>query len=557
MLISKYCETEYSSYEDFRDRFKINVPDNFNFGYDVVDELGRTTPDARALVWCNDKGEEAGFTFADIKRLTDKAANLFASYGIGKGDVVMTLLRSKYQYWICAVALHKLGAILLPAVHQLMEKDLEYRFNAAAVKAVVVIDNPRLLQAIDHVQPKCPSLLYKFVAGESAEGYINFDEAVEAASENWTRPTGDQATCNDDTMLMYFTSGTTGMPKMVTHDFRYPLGHILTAKFWQNLQPGDLHFTSADTGWAKTSWGKIYGQWLSEAAVFVYDYDSKFNPTDLLRVIEKHKVTVFCAPPTVFRFLIKADIANFDLSSLRHCCIAGEPLNAEVYNKWKEITGLELREGFGQTETCVLIGTFPWITVKPGSTGKPSPHFNVKLLGDDGVEVERGDEGEICIDISHGRPAGLTSGYYHNPERTAEIMYDGWYHTGDMAWMDEDGYLWFVGRADDVIKSSGYRIGPFEVESALLEHPSVLEAAITAVPDPERGQIVKATIVLAKGYTASDALKKELQDHVKRTTAPYKYPRVIEFVDEIPKTFSGKIKRAELRRQAADAKKGN
>ena len=548
MLISKFCETDFSSYEDFKARFKIRVPENFNFAYDVMDELAATKPDARALVWCDDKGGEVTLTFGDMKRLSDKAASMFASYGIAKGDVVMTLLRSKYQYWICALALHKLGAVLVPATHQLVEKDLKYRFNAAGVKAVVAVGDTRLLTAIDNVKGETPTLEHRFVVGAEQDGWIDFDKAVEAASADFTRPTGDAATTNDDLMLMYFTSGTTGMPKMVVHDFRYPLGHILTAKFWQNLQPGDLHFTHADTGWAKTSWGKIYGQWLSEAAIFVYDYENKFKPTDLLHVIEKHKVTVFCAPPTVFRFLIKADIENYDLSSLRHCCIAGEPLNAEVYNKWKEITGLELREGFGQTETAVLIANFPWIDAKPGSTGRPSPHFDVKLIDENGDEVEPGDEGEICIDISNGRPAGLTCGYYKNPEKTAEIMYDGWYHTGDMAWMDEEGYLWFVGRADDVIKSSGYRIGPFEVESALVEHPAVLEAAITAVPDPERGQIVKATVVLVKGYTASDALKKELQDHVKRTTAPYKYPRIIDFVDEIPKTFSGKIKRAEIRK---------
>lgn len=548
MLISKFCETDFSSYEDFKARFKIRVPENFNFAYDVMDELAATKPDARALVWCDDKGGEVTLTFGDMKRLSDKAASMFASYGIAKGDVVMTLLRSKYQYWICALALHKLGAVLVPATHQLVEKDLKYRFNAAGVKAVVAVGDTRLLTAIDNVKGETPTLEHRFVVGAEQDGWIDFDKAMEAASADFTRPTGDAATTNDDLMLMYFTSGTTGMPKMVVHDFRYPLGHILTAKFWQNLQPGDLHFTHADTGWAKTSWGKIYGQWLSEAAIFVYDYENKFKPTDLLHVIEKHKVTVFCAPPTVFRFLIKADIENYDLSSLRHCCIAGEPLNAEVYNKWKEITGLELREGFGQTETAVLIANFPWIDAKPGSTGRPSPHFDVKLIDENGDEVEPGDEGEICIDISNGRPAGLTCGYYKNPEKTAEIMYDGWYHTGDMAWMDEEGYLWFVGRADDVIKSSGYRIGPFEVESALVEHPAVLEAAITAVPDPERGQIVKATVVLVKGYTASDALKKELQDHVKRTTAPYKYPRIIDFVDEIPKTFSGKIKRAEIRK---------
>lgn len=551
MIITKYCETDFTSYEDFYSRFKINVPDNFNFAYDVVDRLAAEKPGERALVWCNDKGEERVFTFSDIKRLSDKAANMFLSFGIKKGDAVMTTLRSAYQYWITAVALHKIGAILIPATYQLTDKDIEYRINSAKVRAIVTVGCSELMSYIDKAAENCPSLEFKFVVSGCAAGYIDFDAELEAASADFARPTGDTATKNSDIMLLYFTSGTTGYPKMVAHDFRYPLGHILTAKFWQDLRPGDLHFTHADTGWAKASWGKLYGQWLSEAAVFVYDYDKKFKPTDLLSMVEKHRVTVFCAPPTVFRFLIKEDIGHCDLSSLRHCCIAGEPLNAEIYNKWKELTGLELREGFGQTETAVLIAAFPWLKTKPGSTGKPSPHFCVKLLNETGNEAEVGEEGEICVPIADGIPAGLTIGYYKDPAKTAEIMRDGWYHTGDMAWRDEDGYIWFVGRGDDVIKSSGYRIGPFEVESALVTHPAVVEAAITAVPDPVRGQIVKASVILTKGTRPSEALKKELQDHVKRTTAPYKYPRIIEFVDELPKTPSGKIKRAELRKQDA------
>ncbi len=549
MILTRYCNTEFSSYKDFKENFQIRVPENFNFAYDVMDVLALEKPNDRALVWCNDRDEEVTLTFGDLKRLSDRAAAMFRDLGLTKGDMVMVTLRSKYQYWICALALHKLGAVLIPATHQLMAKDFVYRFNAAGVKAIVAVAEDSLLDAIDQAQPKSPTLQHKLIVGGEREGYLDFDRALENAPADFVRPTGDLGTKNDDLMLVYFTSGTSGLPKMVSHDFVYPLGHILTARFWQNLRPGDLHFTHADTGWAKSSWGKFYGQWFCEAAIFVYDYETRFVPTDLLGVIAKHKINVFCAPPTVFRFLIKEDLSHYDLSSLRHCCIAGEPLNAEVYNQWKALTGLELREGFGQTETAVLAATFPWLAAKPGSMGKPSPHFHIRLIDSNGDEVETGDEGEICIDLRAGRPAGLTVGYYKDPEKTREIIRDGWYHTGDMAWEDEDGYLWFVGRADDVIKSSGYRIGPFEVESALLEHKSVLETAITAVPDPVRGQIVKATIVLVKGVTPSEELKKELQDHVKRTTAPYKYPRIIEFVEEIPKTFSGKIRRAEIRKR--------
>lgn len=550
MFIDRFCKTDFSSYEDFYANFKINVPENFNFAYDVTDVIANENPDKTALVWCDDRGGEKILSFGDMKRLSDSAAAMLSDKGIKKGDVVMTMLRGKYHYWIVALACHKLGAVLLPATYQLTEKDIRYRISAAEVSAVISIDNAELCKHILSAAEECPSVRLKMTVGE-VEGFEELDCELAKYPPVFARPTGEAASKNDDLFLMYFTSGTSGMPKMVVHDYTYPLGHILTAKFWQNLGPDDLHFTSADTGWAKTSWGKFYGQWICEAAIFVYDYGTRFIPTDLLKAVSRYKVTVFCAPPTIFRFLIKEDVKSYDLSSLRHCCIAGEPLNAEVYNKWKELTGLELREGFGQTETCVLIATFPWIEAKPGSTGRPSPHFNTVLLDEYDNPVEPGDEGEVCVDMRNGKPAGITCGYYKDPEKTASIMHDGWYHTGDMAWRDEDGYLWFVGRADDVIKSSGYRIGPFEVESALIEHPAVLEAAITAVPDPERGQVVKATIVLAKGYEPSDTLKKELQDHVKRTTAPYKYPRIVEFVTEIPKTFSGKIRHAEIRSKDA------
>ncbi|MBO4383199.1 MAG: AMP-binding protein [Clostridia bacterium] len=547
MFIDRFCRTDFSSYEEFKREFKINVPEHFNFGYDVVDELAAIRPDSLAFIWCNDRGEEKRVTFAELKTLTDKCANLLAARGIGRGDIVMTLLRCAWQYWITAVAVHKLGAVLLPAVHQLMTKDLVYRFQASGAKAVVCADIPELRGHILEAAEICGGPQIRLGIGGKFDGFDDFDAALAAAPAEWTR----RPTENGDPFLIYFTSGTAGNPKMVTHDFRYPLGHILTARFWQNINPGDLHYTHADTGWAKSSWGKIYGQWICEATLMLYDCAGRFRPTDVLHVIEKYRVNVFCGPATVFRFLIKEDMSAFDLSSLRHCCIAGEPLNGEVYNKWKEYTGLELREGFGMTETAVLAANFPWLKVRPCSMGRPSPHFNVKLLDENGVEVERGDEGELCIPLDQGSPAGLTVGYYKDPEKTKQIIHGGYFHTGDVAWMDEDGFLWFVGRSDDVIKSSGYRIGPFEVESALMTHPAVLEAAITAVPDPERGQIVKATIVLAKGFEPSAALVKELQDHVKHTTAPYKYPRVIEFVAELPKTASDKIKRSDLRSRDA------
>lgn len=549
-FIEQYCKTEFTSDEDFRQNFKTTLPERFNFAFDVMDVLAEKTPDKRALVWCNDKGEEKIFTYKDMSLLSSKAANAFASLGIGKGDTVMMILKRRYHFWYCLLGLHKLGATAIPATNLLTGKDIAYRIEAADVKMLLCTGGPDDEQVITHVNEgieKSGRSVIKASVYGADEGYVDFDSLVESASDVYSREKFDAEYDPNTYSLIYFTSGTTGMPKMVAHDYRYPLGHISTAGFWQHLNPNDLHFTLAETGWAKCVWGKFYGQWLCEAAIFVYDYEHRFPPIDIARMIEKYKITTFCAPPTVYRFIIQEDLSGIDLSSLRASYVAGEPLNPEVYKKWLDLTGLKLREGFGQTEGPVMIFNNPWMEPKPGSMGKPTPGFGIVLLDDNGHLCEIGEEGEICIDISNGKPVGIFSGYHKDPELTHKVMHDGYYHTGDQAWIDEDGYFWFIGRGDDVIKSSGYRIGPFEVESALLEHPAVVETAITAVPDPIRGQIVKATVVLAKGYEGSDALVKELQDYVKRVTAPYKYPRIIEFVDELPKTISGKIRRVQIR----------
>ncbi|MDI9499960.1 MAG: AMP-binding protein [Acetivibrionales bacterium] len=539
---------DFASYEDFYENFKINVPENFNFAYDVVDAIATEDPEKNAMVWCNDKGDEARFTFAQMNHYSNKAANFFRSHGIKKGDPVMLILKRRYEFWFCLLGLHKLGAICIPATHLLTKKDIVYRCNAADIKMIVCVAENDVISHVEEAEPESPTLVKKALVGGTKDGWIDLVSELNAASDKFERPAGNEATSNSDIMLLYFTSGTTGMPKMVQHDFSYPLGHILTAKYWQNVSSGGLHLTVADTGWAKAMWGKIYGQWLSGASVFVYDYD-KFVPSELLEIISKYKITSFCAPPTIYRFFIKEDLTRYDLSSLKDCSIAGEPLNPEVYNQFLKATGLELREGYGQTELTVTIATYPWMKPKPGSMGKPSPGYAVDLLNDDGKSCEIGEEGQIVIYTDKSVPVGMFNGYYRDPGLTKKVWNNDIYYTGDMAWKDEDGYFWFVGRADDLIKSSGYRIGPFEVESALLEHPAVLECAITAVPDPIRGQIVKATVVLTKNYEASDALVKELQDHVKKVTAPYKYPRIIEFVNELPKTISGKIRRVEIREQ--------
>ena len=547
MLLEKYVSRlDFDSYEDFYENFKIKIPDHFNFAYDVVDELAKISPNKIALVWCNDEGKSAQFTFAQLKYYSDKTANFFKSIGIKKQDPVMLVLKRHYEFWFCILALHKIGAICIPATHLLTKKDYIYRNNAADIKAVVSVFDPEVVEHIESAQPESPTLQYKIMVGGHREGWIDFHKEMEKADEHFIRPVGEEMPTNEDISLLYFTSGTTGQPKMVQHDFLYPLGHIVTAKFWQNVTEDGLHLTVADTGWAKAVWGKIYGQWLAGSAVFVYDYD-KFVPKNLLKVISEYKVTTFCAPPTIYRFLIKEDLTQYDLSALKYCVIAGEPLNPEIYYQFLKATGLKVMEGFGQTELTVVLGNFPWMEPRPGSMGKPAPGYIVDIIDENGNSCDVGQEGQIVIRTDKQKPVGMFGGYYRDKERTENVWHDGVYYTGDMAWKDEDGYFWFVGRAYDVIKSSGYRIGPFEVESALLEHPAVLETAITGVPDPIRGAVVKATVVLAKGYTPSEELKVELQNHVKKVTAPYKYPRIIEFVDELPKTISGKIRRVELR----------
>ncbi|MGD9677443.1 MAG: AMP-binding protein [Vulcanibacillus sp.] len=545
-MLNKYLlKSDFSSYEDFFENFKINIPDNFNYSYDVIDEIARISPDKIALVWCNDKGDEAIFTFSQLKKYCDRTANIFKNLGIKKGDPVMLILKRRYEFWFCILALHKLGAICIPATHLLTRKDIVYRNNAAGIKMIVSINESEVLNHIEESITESPKFT-KVLVGGNRDGWCDYNSELEKASDNFIRTTGDESTNNQDISLLYFTSGTTGMPKMVQHNFTYPLGHISTAKYWQCVQEGGLHLTVADTGWAKAAWGKIYGQWLCGSAVFVYDYD-KFIPKELLEIVIKYKVTTFCAPPTIYRFFIKEDLSKFDMSNLVHCSIAGEPLNPEVYNQFLMATGLELREGYGQTEATVIVGTFPWINPKPGSMGKPAPGYDIVIINEFGKSCDIGEEGQIVVRTDKNKPIGMFDGYYRDKILTEQVWNNDIYYTGDMAWVDEDGYLWFVGRSDDVIKSSGYRIGPFEVESALIEHPAVLECAITAIPDPIRGQVVKATIVLAKNYYPSDALAIELQEHVKKVTAPYKYPRIIEFVPELPKTISGKIRRVEIR----------
>lgn len=545
-MYRKYVNQDsFESYEDFYQNFKINTPNNFNFAYDVVDEIAQVTPEKTALVWCDDKGNEKIFTFKELQQYTNQTANLFTSLGIQKGDTVMLILKRRYEYWFNLLALHKIGAICIPATHLLTTKDIVYRVNAADIKMIVSVNDEQLIDSIEAAQADAKPFQKMLVGGDKPD-WIDYNTKLTQMEKQFEKPSGNALTRNNDISLIYFTSGTTGMPKMVQHNFLYPLGHIVTAKYWQQVVDDGLHLTVADTGWAKAAWGKIYGQWLCGSAVFVYDYD-KFVPTELLEMIVKHKVTTFCAPPTIFRFFIREDLKHYNLSNLKHLSIAGEPLNPEVYNQFFEATGLKLVEGYGQTETTVIVANYPWLDIRPGSMGKPSAGYKIDIINEFGVSCDVGEEGEIVILTDNIVPFGIFAGYYRDPALTKSVWYNNVYHTGDVAWRDEDGYYWFVGRTDDVIKSSGYRIGPFEVESALIEHPAVLECAITAVPDEVRGQIVKATIILAKGYTASEELKKELQDHVKKVTAPYKYPRIIEFVAELPKTISGKIRRVEIK----------
>ena len=523
--------------------FDVKAPDSFNFAYDVVDKIAEMEPNRRAMMWCNEAGEEREFSFDEMRKLSNKAANLFTTYGIKKGDKVMLILKRHYQFWIAILGLHKIGAVAIPATNLLTEKDIVYRVESASVTAIVSTADGDIPDKILSAQQETGDLFRKFIVRGEKEGFISFDKELEKCSDTFTRIESHK----NDTMILYFTSGTTGYPKMVIHDHMYSLAHILTAKYWHNTDHDGLHLTVSETGWAKAAWGKLYGQWFVGTGIFVYDFD-KFVPTDLLKMIEKYKISTFCAPPTIFRFFIKEGIGNYDLSSLTYATVAGEALNHEVYKQFLETTGVRLMEGFGQTETTLCIANLVGAEIKPGSMGKPTPLYDIRLVDQNDNVVPQGEVGEIVIKPKGSKQqAGIFQGYFRDPVLTEMVWRNGLYHTGDTATMDEDGFVWYVGRTDDIIKSSGYRIGPFEIESVLMEHPSVLECAITGVPDEVRGQIVKATIILTSQYKASDELAEELKEYVKKSTAPYKYPRIIEFVEELPKTISGKIRRVEIR----------
>ena len=541
------------------------VPEHFNFAYDVMDVWAEEAPDKLALLWTNDEGAEIRTTYGRLKEETDQAAAYLQSLGIAKGDPVMLILKRRYEWWLVMLALHKLGAVVIPATHMLTKHDVVYRNTRASVKAIICVDDEYVTSQVEAAMPESPTVKTLVVVGDSSDAdgrRRSGDTGLSGSSAplwhdwrtEWLKAPKFRRPAfvnnNEDTMLMYFTSGTSGEPKMVAHDYLYALGHLTTGVFWHNLHEGSLHLTVADTGWGKAVWGKFYGQWFAGATVFVFDHE-KFNADTLLRQMEKYKVTSFCAPPTIYRFMIREDLSRYDLSSLEYCTTAGEALNPAVFDKFYEKTGIRMMEGFGQTETTMTLGTFPWMTPKPGSMGMPNAQYDIDLVKPDGTPCEDGEKGEIVVRVGDKKPIGLFKEYYRDPELTLEAWHDGVYHTGDVAWRDEDGYYWFEGRIDDVIKSSGYRIGPFEVESALMTHPAVVECAVTGVPDDIRGMVVKATVVLGKEWKekAGEALVKELQEHVKHETAPYKYPRIVEFVDELPKTISGKIRRVEIRQK--------
>ena len=556
-LYEKYTgrhRDDYATLEDLRNNYTLTVPDDFNFAFDCLDVMAEETPDGLAMLWLSADGAERRFTYEDIRRLSVKAANFFLAQGIGKGDMVMLTLSRDWRYRPVLMGLHRMGAVAVPATYLLTKKDFEYRMNAASIKMLLTTPRFGVTAAMEEALPECPTVEKLAVFGGAVpnDRWIDFDAGWEAAPETPV----PRSTVKSDMMLLAFSSGTTGYPKMVWHDYTYPLGHIMTGCFWHRCEEGGLHFTISDTGWLKSLWGKMYSQWLAGSAIFTYDFD-RFSAPDILEKIARYKVTTFCAPPTMYRYLIKEDLKQYDLSSLKHCVTAGEALNPEVYKVWLEGTGLKIFEGFGQTETTLCCWTgYPWMQPRLGSMGLPAPGYRMIIADETGREVGPGVTGEICIrtgEADGGKPFGMFSGYFRDEEMTRSVWYDDLYHTGDTAYTDEMGFLWYVGRTDDVIKSSGYRIGPFEVESVLMEHPAVLECAVTGVPDPDRGMAVKATIVLTKGYEPSDLLTKELQNHVKKATAPYKYPRVVEYADALPKTISGKIRRVEIR--AKDSEK--
>jgi len=573
----RYVEETYDK-NDMLKTFAVHYPEDFNFGYDVVDDIAVNDPDRRAMVWCNPEGEEHTFTFADMKTWSDKTANFLRTQGLGKGDYVMVILRRHYQFWFVATALAKLGCVMVPATFMLKEHDLEYRLNGASIKAIIATSVGDIAQIVDNTVPECPTVEKLFLVNGAGggltptdengdfvlaggelvgpalsgpdgicaapierAGWIDFNTGVRAASADLDRV----PTLAANPMLMYFSSGTSGNPKMVLHNSSYAIAHLVTAKHWHNVRPDGIHFTIADTGWGKAVWGKYYGQWLMEACVFTYDFD-RFHAGEILGLIDKYQITTLCCPPTMYRLMMQEDFEKYSLASLEYSTTAGEALNPDLFEFWKKQTGLTIYEGFGQTETPLTVANLTNSMPRPGSMGRPNPLYEVEIKRGDGTRCDPGETGEICIKMDP-RPAGIMMEYYRNPQKTAEAIYDGWYHTGDTAWVDEDGFFWYVGRNDDVIKSSGYRIGPFEIESVLLEHDAVRECAVTGVPDPVRGKAVKATIVLAEGYAPSDALTTELQRWVKRKTAPYKYPRIISYVDALPRTVNGKIRRVVIR----------
>lgn len=558
-MLDKFLkQSEFSSYEDMVKNFKLDIPEHFNFAYDIVDAWAEKDPDRLALYWTNPEGYEKKITFAKMKEYSDRLANAFVSLGIGRDDVVALILKRRWEFWPTVIACHKIGARALPVNHLMKKKDLIYRFNSVKVKVLISVDEKMLLDEIEQAEKSFEYLQVKVLAGGNKEGWVNWNYAADNASPVWKRPYLNN---NTDTMLMYYTSGTSGFPKIVAHNFTYPLAHIITAKMWLNCEDKGLHLTISDTGWAKAVWGKLYGQWICGSAVFVYDYD-RFNADEILKLFGRYRITTFCAPPTVYRFFVKEDLSKYDFSSLHYTCTAGEALHPEVFNVFEKQTGLKIYEAFGQTEAVCMLATFPGVVPHPGSMGKPSPSYNITLIDDNMEPVEDGEEGYLVVDMGEilsedencpksrkyaDFPYGLFEGYIYDRELDKDRFVGRYYYTGDMAWRDEDGYYWYVGRSDDVIKTSGYRVGPFEIESVLMEHPAVLECAITGVPDPVRGQVIKATIVLTKDFSPSDELAARLKEYVKMKTAPYKYPRVVEFVDELPKTISGKIKRFKIR----------
>ena len=547
-------QTTFTSVEDYNKNLEFIIPENFNFAYDVMDAWAEEAPEKLAILWTNDQGGEIRTTYGELKEQTDQAASYLQTLGIGKNDPVMLILKRRYEWWVIMLALHKIGAIVIPATHMLTKHDIVYRNTRASVKAIICVDDAYVTEQIKLALPESPTVKKIVVVAEGTDtpAVAEESEMFHDWQSEWCKAPQFQrpafVNTNEDTMLMYFTSGTSGEPKMVAHDYLYAMGHLTTGYLWHNLHENSLHLTVADTGWGKAVWGKFYGQWFAGAAVFVFDHE-KFNADTLLQQLAKYHVTSFCAPPTIYRFMIREDLSKYDLSALEYCTTAGEALNPAVFDKFYEKTGIKMMEGFGQTETTMTLGTFPWMEPKPGSMGMPNAQYDIDLIRPDGTSCEDGEKGEIVVRVGDKKPIGLFKEYYRDEELTRETWHDGLYHTGDMAWRDEDGYYWFEGRIDDVIKSSGYRIGPFEVESALMTHPAVVECAITGVPDDIRGMVVKATVVLGKEWKAKagEDLIKELQQHVKTETAPYKYPRIVEFVDELPKTISGKIRRVEIR----------